>query len=209
MATVTVVPVTMTIAWFVARLRMQNAIGRALESTNDVRLDVARLEHAPPLTRLKARVDGLELHSVWAPLMGWALTAPLSIHLAIALVLGWTELPRHAKDYAESFDIWILCSIVLMGIGHAVLCKMAVRFARQLQAWSPLHADAKEPSIWAPYGWTMAGACVPGVVLYGVPVMIAAVTSLFIPITFGVVKRRIISERTQLAMLEMSEAPSS
>lgn len=194
-ATVLLVPVVMATAWQAARRRIREALAAAVEATSDVRHDVTRLEHAPPLADLTARVDSLELTSVWVPLMGWALAAPLSMHLALAIGLGWVSLDR-----LEQFDWWILVSLVLMGIGHGVLCVMTVRFARRLHAWrSTSEKDA--PSVWTPYHWTMAGACLPGIVLYLVPPLIAAVTSLFIPVMLTVIKERIFSERTALASL--------
>ena len=109
-AAVLLVPLAMALGWTAARLRMRMAIERALQPTSDVRLDVARLEHAPPLALLSARVDSLELHSVWVPLVGWALVAPLSMHLTLALLVGWVGIGR-----LQEFDWWILTSLVLTG----------------------------------------------------------------------------------------------
>ena len=189
------VPLAMAIAWNAARLRMRTAIESAVQPTSDVRLDVARLEHAPPLTLLTARVHSLELHSVWVPLAGWAVVAPLSMHLMFAIVLGWVGVER-----LEDFDWWILVSLVLTGVGHAVLCVMAVRFARRLRAWRATSTESL-PSVWAPYAWTLLGACVPGVILYAVPPLIAAVTSLFVPVTFAWLRQRVLAERAALASL--------
>ncbi len=194
-ATVLLVPLAMAIAWNAARRRVQTAIDSAVEPTSDIRHDVARLEHAPPLALLTARVDSLEFHSVWVPLVGWALVAPLSMHLMLAIGLGWVGIGR-----LEQFDWWILASLVLTGVGHAVLCTMAVRFARRLRAWRPTSTE-RVPSVWAPYGWTLLGACVPGVILYAVPPLIAAVTSLFIPVTFTALRQRVVAERATLASL--------
>jgi hypothetical protein len=190
-ATVLLVPLAMAIAWSTARRRMRTDIESAVQPTSDVRLDVARLSHAPPLAVLTARVDSLEFHSVWVPLVGWALVAPLSMHLMVALVLVGVE-------RLADFDWWILVSLVLTGVGHAVLCMMAVRFARRLRAWRPTSTE-KLPSVWVPYGWTLLGACVPGVILYAVPPLIAAVTSLFIPVTFLALRQRVLAERATLA----------
>jgi hypothetical protein len=194
-ATVLLVPLAMAIAWSTARLRMRKAIESAVQPTSDVRLDVARLEHAPPLAFLTARVDSLEFHSVWVPLMGWALVAPLSMHLMLAIVLGWVGIGR-----LEEFDWWILTSLVLTGVGHAVLSVMTVRFARHLRAWRPTSTERAQ-SGWAAYGWTLLGACVPGVILYAVPLLIAAVTSLFVPVTFTALRQRVLAERATLASL--------
>lgn len=194
-ATVLLVPLVMAIAWSAARRRMRKAVESAVQPTSDVRLDVARLAHAPPLALLTARIDSMEFRSVWVPLMGWALVAPLSMHLMLAIVLGWVGIGKLAE-----FDWWILVSLVLTGVGHAVLCTMAVRFARRLRAWRPTSAE-RLPSVWTPYGWTMFGACVPGLVLYAVPPLIAAVTSLFIPVTFSWVRQRVLAERAALASL--------
>ena len=194
-AAVLLVPLAMALGWTAARLRMRMAIERAVQPTSDVRHDVARLEHAPPLALLTARVDSLEVHSVWVPLVGWALVAPLSMHLTLALLVGWVGIGR-----LQEFDWWILTSLVLTGVGHGVLCMMSVRFARRLHAWRP-DSTTKVPSVWAPYGWTLLGACVPGIVLYCVPPLIAAVTSLFIPVTFDVLRQRVLTERAMLASL--------
>jgi hypothetical protein len=194
-ATVLLVPLVMAIAWGVAARRMRTTLACAVRPTSDVRLDVAQLEHAPPLALLTARVDALEFHSVWVPLMGSALVAPLSMHLVFAVMLGWVGVTR-----LEQFDWWIFVSLVVTGVGHAVLCTMAVRFARRLRAWRPTSSEGA-PSVWAPYGWTMLGACVPGIVLYCVPPLIAAVTSLFIPVTFSALRQRVLSERAALASL--------
>jgi hypothetical protein len=192
---VALVPVVTAVAWYVARRRMGAAVAGAVQRTSDVRLDVARLQHAPPLTVLTARIDSLERESVWVPLMGWALVAPLSMHLMFAISLGWVGVGR-----LEQFDWWILVSLVLTSVGHAVLCVMAVRFARRLRGWRATSGE-KEPSVWAPYGWTLLGACVPGVILYAVPPAIAAVTALFIPVTFSAARQRVLSERAALAFL--------
>lgn len=205
MGTGLLVPVVMLVAWFVARARMHSKLLGALVPTGDVRLDVARLEEGAPLRTLQASIGALEAPSVWVPLMGWALVAPLTSHLLFALMVGWVKLPRLGAVGQHDFDVWILASIVLMGVGHAVLCVTTVQFARRLRAWKASSGE-KSPSTWLPYAWTMVGATVPGVILYAVPPLIAAVTSLFIPVTFGHLKRRVLTER---ALLEYDYLPAA
>ena len=41
----------------------------------------------------------------------------------------------------------------------------------------------------------------PGVIPYAVPPLIAAVTSLFVPVVFGALRHRVLAERAALASL--------
>ena len=80
--------------------------------------------------------------------------------------------------------------MVITACAHITLACLAVRFARMLrEARAP---DGKTPSVWAPFFWTVAAGCVPGIILFLVPPLVVAVTGfVFIPASFALMKSRV------------------
>ncbi|HEY8079475.1 MAG TPA: hypothetical protein VIF62_35335 [Labilithrix sp.] len=166
---------------------------RMIAQTDDVRTDVARLAERSAASLFAEWVDRLEVRSVWLPLAGAALVVPLTLHLAFAWIVSSSQ-----TDLTSDFDVWILLSLVLTIPAHGVLALLAVRFAKKLRAW---REGERRPSAWAPLLWTIVAGCVPGIVLYLIPPILVAVTGLFVPIAFSVMRARVLDERAKLAAL--------
>jgi hypothetical protein len=179
-----------------ARASLAMHLRRGLETTDDAAYDVSRLEESGPLRWASARADRLEQLSVAVPLAAWCLCAPLLSHFLVFLCFTDGRFERAVNE----FDTWILVSMLLTGIAHAVLVFCAVRFARNLRK-SNDSAAVPVPSSWAPLGWTALAGCVPGVVLYLVPPAMVVVTGLaFVPAVFAFIRSRVLAERSALAL---------
>jgi hypothetical protein len=193
LATLGAIPMAALVAWIAARVTARRVARRELEPTRDVRTDVERLSRAGPARLLADVAQRMETCSVWMPLGGCALVAPLSLHLFVA-ALAFPD----ARPLTSEFDLWIVLSVVLTIPAHATLAALALRFARRLRGWRP-GTGVAVPSAWAPLLWTILAGCVPGIVLYLVPPILVAVTGLFVPIAFAGVRAMTLGERAALA----------
>jgi uncharacterized membrane protein YhdT len=162
--------------------------------TGDVRVDTARLDGDEPRAALAHRVSRLETGSVAATLVGWALLAPLTLHLLVAAALA-----RSLADGLHDFDRWIEASLVLTGVAHVTLALLGCRYAKKLRAWDHERDDAPTAG-WSALGWTILASCVPGIVALAIPPLLVALTGfVFVPATFGFMRWRTTEERLVLA----------
>ncbi len=189
--TLAAVPVVALIARTGAHVKLLSLVRRDLRRTNDTRADVERLERSAAMI-VAEHADALETRSVAAPLVGWALLAPLTLHF---VVYAFMENSHSFERTVEDYDWWICASLLLTGVGHVTLAALGVRFAQRLRA-SFTMGDGGTPSVWAPLMWTVLAGCVPGVILYLVPPVLVAATGLvFIPATFAAMRARVHAER--------------
>jgi hypothetical protein len=122
----------------------------------------ARMRFTPSLEHLFAG-------SLIVPAIGIALALPITLHMPVILVI---------RDSA-AFDIWVVASMWITGLAHAVFAITSALRARQLVAgagkvtWSPRRI----------YVATVVTSCVPFAVLYAIPPVIVAITALpFVPL---------------------------
>ncbi len=197
------VPVVALVARTAARVGLLSRVRKNLRRTNDARADVERLERSVAMI-VAEHADALETRSVAAPLVGWALLAPLTIHFVVyAVMVSASPLDRIVDEY----DWWICASLLLTGIAHVTLAALGVRFAQRLR--NEFSMGARTPSVWAPLMWTILAGCVPGVILYLVPpTLVAATGVVFIPATFAAMRARVRAEREAIAVYASVNEPS-
>jgi hypothetical protein len=127
--------------------------------------------------------DRLFAESMMAPAVGMALLLPITLHMPVVLLVG----------DAAAFDTWVVASMWITALPHAVFA-----FACAVRAYQ-LVADR---SAWSPRGIyvaTLLTSCVPFVVLYAVPPALVALTALpFIPM-LRVMERIVTRERAEWA----------
>jgi hypothetical protein len=100
----------------------------------------------------------------------------------------------------EAFDEWIRLSVVCVGIAHVVLATSCVLLGRRLGEQRD-HAAATASGCKV-VALTSLAACVPGVILLGIPPVLTAVTGgAFVPLMFALAAKRLAGEHATLASL--------
>lgn len=104
------------------------------------------------------------------PAVGMALMLPLTLHLGVAMLMGYT---------ARGFDDWCFWSVVFVSVAHVVFAILVgLRAAAIVQGRPPI-------SVGTIYIATVTLACVPGVLLV-IPLIITAVTGVpLLPLLYG------------------------
>jgi hypothetical protein len=139
--------------------------------------------------RVAARVrftpdpEMLFAESLIVPAVGIALLLPITLHMPVILVIC---------DSA-AFDVWVVASMWITGLAHAVFAITSALRGKQLVAgeatWSPRKI----------YIATVVTSCVPFAVLYAIPPVIVAITALpFVPL-LRAMKWIVVRERRELA----------
>jgi hypothetical protein len=136
----------------------------------------ARLRFAPNPERLFAE-------SLMAPAAGIALLMPITLHMPVILVI---------RDSA-AFDVWVVASMWITGLAHAVFAFTSALRGKHLVAGKPAWSPRKI------YIATVVTSCVPFAVLYAIPPAIVALTALpFVPL-LRAMEWIVTRERQQLA----------
>jgi hypothetical protein len=133
--------------------------------------------------RFDATPERLFAVSLMVPAVGIALLLPITLHMPVILVI---------RDSA-AFDVWVVASMWLTGLAHAVFAITSALRGRQLVAgeatWSPRKI----------YIATVVTSCVPFAVLYAIPPVIVAITALpFVPL-LRAMEWIVVRERRELA----------
>ena len=191
------------IARSIARAHLDRYLARPVTRTGDAAIDLARLETTEPRAVLRQLVPAFERWSVALPLMGLAMLAPLTIHLAVALVVGWM-VPAASFD-GGGYDGWILSSVVIVGHAHVVLAICGWRFAKRIQVRDRLELETRRHRDWLrAWGFTALASAIPGALLLAIPPLLVLVTGLvFIPAAYLRMTTRVIRERV---MIELAHA---
>lgn len=185
------------LAWVVTRLaarwRFDARLRAALAPTGDLDADLERARRPVDVLAgsLAARVERASI--VW-PLVGLALMAPLASHYVVAAAAAGCGLP--GVDH-RSFDQWIVLSVVIVGHCHLVVAARAFRFGRASTTSGVPPPDAARAGS-RTWTWAIATSLVPGLFFVAVPVVLVALTGVFIPIAFSVAAARLESERLAL-----------
>ena len=136
----------------------------------------ARLPFTPHPERLFAE-------SLMVPAAGIALLLPITLHMPVILVI---------RDSA-AFDVWVVASMWITGLAHAVFAIGSMLRGKQLIAGEPACSPRKI------YIATVVTSCVPFAVLYAIPPVIVALTALpFVPL-LRAMEWIVIRERRELA----------
>ncbi|MGK3992085.1 hypothetical protein [Sorangium sp. So ce1024] len=177
--------------------RLQRALSREVERSGDVHADRARIEAAAPEARVRRMIDAEERRSVALPLAGFALLAPLSLHLVLYfLVSGWS---LSWSALLASFDVWIWLSLALVGHVHLVVAYLAFRYARRLhETPTRVLADQPPPGALPALGYAALASVIPGGVLFMIPPLVVVVTSAFVVPAFVLARHRLLEERRAL-----------
>jgi hypothetical protein len=104
------------------------------------------------------------------PAVGMALMLPITVHLVVAMLIGYTE---------RGFDDWCFWSVVFVSVAHVVFAILVgLRAAAIVQARPPI-------SVGTIFIATVTLAGVPGVILV-IPLIITALTGLpLLPLLYG------------------------
>jgi hypothetical protein len=126
------------------------------------------------------------------------------LFLLIPLTLdGFFELGTgllHGSYISPSFGHWIATSMVVVGLAHVVGALLVARFASRL-ARMTMRELAAEKSYGVPaLGWTVLAAAMPGIVLYGIPPLLVAVSGIaFMPFHWRGLRRVAAGDRRIVA----------
>lgn len=185
-------------------------LGAPLAATGDAHGDLARLRRLD-MDRHAARVlASAAWQSMALPLAGVALLLPLTLHFLVAQMLGISSYAYGLWPAFVDFDEWVVVSMILVGHSHILLAVLAWRFGKRLSAPPAYQPPAGSSRAgWRAYGFTVLSSVLPGGILFVVPVVIVAVTGLFVPLLFawaeGVVNRE--HAAVELTMLPIVAPP--
>ena len=173
------------------------SMGTRTTMSGDPATDLAVLQAMDPLRDTCSVAMHWERRSAALPLAAMSLVAPLSLHWIVWCLL---DVPHIGLRSAEDFGSWIGVSAVLVGHAHIALLVAAVRWTRKLRAMPTPCLRTDLSRAWGlALGVAVGVACLPGVVLLGIPPILVAVTGLFfVPLMFHVTARSI--ERERLAL---------
>jgi hypothetical protein len=177
-----------------ARRRFVQRLMAPIAITCDVHADLERARRFDPGQHAMRILASMEAASLAPLLAGIGLLLPLSSHFLVAVALRDTQA-------GIDFDFWIAMSAVLVGHCHLILAVRAWRYARQLGRVATMSlVDRAYGQGWKTYGIVLASSLFPGVLLLCAPVVLVAVTGLFVPLMYGWAGKRLVAERDALAM---------
>jgi hypothetical protein len=177
------------LAWGLARRRAGLELGREPVGSGDAHADLARIEAADPLGKLRTTTSMLEVGSTALPLAAASLLMPLTLHGLFALIAcAATGTSLTATDFAG----WITASAVLVGLAHLALVVQVVLWARSqrcretTQLRQGIHATwARTLAVTAAVALVPAMGFAPMQPLALVPAVIVLATgSAFVPLLF-------------------------
>lgn len=180
------------------RGRLERDLSRLMSTSESLRADVERLSTDHDVRALRDEAASLEKGSVLLFVGAIGLLAPLTLHFFAWLTIGMLV---HSNELLASYDLWIMASLVLVGMAHGSLFYRTVRLS-ELMAKTPDEelGDMARTFGWRTLGWTTLYSCFPGAIFWLVPVVIAFVTgALVIPFLFGRAGRIVALERAHLS----------
>lgn len=176
---------------FVGRRAFRRLLAALLAPQGELVRDVERLEGLDVPDAATSLLERFEAGSLAWPLAAASLVAPLTLHLMVWL-LGF-------GGKLADFGKWIALSALIVGHAHLVLALLSRRYVQRLRAepWGPSGGG------WgSTLGWTIFASAIPGLVFFGLPPILVAVTGLFVIPTMFVWARRTL-ERERLAVAAM------
>jgi hypothetical protein len=174
------------------------SLGARIPLTGHPSTDLARLEARDPLREAREAAMAWERASVALPLAALSLLAPLTIHFVVYTMLKGSGGGGAAT--LDDFGSWVALSALLVGHAHAALLIGSVIWARRLRARPTAELGQGVNQAWGKVLLVSIGcACLPGIVLIGIPPVLVAVTGLlFVPVMFVVTVRILAAERWTL-----------
>ncbi len=167
-----------------AELRVQGEVFQCLQQLRAVNLR----------GRALAMINGAASPSVTLWLSGLCILLPLSLHYAAVSLFTLQVAPHHG------FDVYIVLSACIVGHCHLVLFYCAICDGRALVTGA-IGLEESARLGWGTYGWVVLSSLVPGLGFIGIPVLLVAITGLYLPFAYGWTGHRIGQERRLLAEL--------
>jgi len=185
----------------VLRLVAYPVLAARLDATvalsGNVAADLARLDGRDPVASSVAVATRWERASIALPMAAVSMLAPLTIHFVVWCVMSAAN---PSSTMLRDFGGWIAISALIVSHAHLAVLVGAVRWALSLRARAT--ADVRRDLLrnWGLTLLVAAGAaCLPGVVLLGIPPILVGVTGLvFVPAMFHLAARTVQRERLAL-----------
>jgi hypothetical protein len=183
----------MALAFLMARLvatwYLRYKFKKILLPSDDVFLDLARIEGQELQTFALRKVHQLEMRSLVFPIASLTLMMPFTIHFLVGTLFLCIPF--------SVFNAWFLISLLLVGHAHLTLLILSVmhvvRIRNELDRGAVVGGIAQ--GFWALL-WTVTASTVPGAVLLCIPPVVVALTGLlFIPWMFHWAAKRAQQER--------------
>jgi hypothetical protein len=173
------------------------AVDAPASMTGDPSRDLARLEARDPLREACTTAMRWEGLSAGLPLAAVSLLAPLTIHF---VVYSLFDLSHFGAKTLEDFGMWAAMSVIIVGHAHLALLVCSLRWAHKLRARPTDEIHLGLSRAWLESLLISAGiACLPGIVLLGIPPILVIVTGLlFVPLMFKAMARWVVEERVAL-----------
>ncbi|MEM1033857.1 MAG: hypothetical protein AAF928_09795 [Myxococcota bacterium] len=145
------------------------------------------------------RVNGIRVLGLSLPLAAIAMAGPLLLHFAVYVFAVHLTADLQMAGFPlklEGFTIWIAASAMMVGVAHAALVVLSHDFVVQLVNGLPRRRW------WIPtLGWTTLASMVPGIVAFGLPVLLTLVTgAVIIPLMYGWARQQHAYEEQLLAV---------
>jgi hypothetical protein len=153
-----------------------------------------RLERSDPLGAMRSLASRWEFAGAALPMVAVTLLAPLTLHAAVAAVL-------FPQEFMVDLGFWIALSALLVGHAHLALVIALLLWVRSFRWRLPEEVHASVGRSWA-RGLVAAvvTACLPGIVLIGIPPLISLATGLaFVPFMYGMTAKALVVERERLS----------
>jgi hypothetical protein len=184
---------------FVARAWLAWKLDAPTRLTGDVTADLARIEAADPLRASREVAMRWERMSVALPIAAVSILAPLTIHGVVWCTLSVPS-GTMSTTSLSNFGEWIALSALIVGHAHVAVLVGSVRWACRLRALPTAQLRQGLHKHWGLTLLVAVGvACIPGIVLLGIPPLLVAVTGVaFLPAAFGVAARAVAAERFEL-----------
>jgi hypothetical protein len=182
-----------------ARAWLAHKLDAPVQLSGDVTTDLARIEAADSLRSSREVATRWERASVALPIAAVSILAPLTIHGVVWCAL---RAPSGATSTSllSGFGEWIALSALIVGHAHLAVLIGSVRWACRLRATPTQQLRLDLHKHWGVTLLVAVGvACIPGVVLLGIPPLLVAITGVaFLPAAFGIAARKVMTERLEL-----------
>ncbi len=178
--------------------RAAHDLARLTEASGDLRREVDRLTSDRDLWGLREQAASLERKSLFLPTAAVSMVAPLTFHFFVALILSLVD---HGR-VIERFDYWIMASIVLVGASHLSLLYRTSGLVVMVGNTRDSEVEAAAKTYgWKTVGWTTLYACLPGAIIWLIPVIVSFLTgALILPALFARIGRLATTERARIGL---------
>ncbi len=183
----------------VARAWLTWTLDAPVPLSGNAAVDLARIEAIDPLRASREVAMRWERASIALPLAAVAMLAPLTLHGFVWGMLSWPSMSSSSSplsDYGE----WIALSALIVGHAHLAVLIGSVRWAFRLRETPTVRVRHDLHKHWGVTLLVAMGvACVPGIVLLGIPPLLVGITGLaFLPAAYGLAARAVVNERFEL-----------